>query len=224
MLINADFSQAACVVPDQHCWVASPQSGVARVMLDRVGDEVARATSLVRYAPASVFPPHTHGAGEEILVLSGTFSDESGDFGAGWYVRNPPGSRHQPLSREGALIFVKLRQMPADEAQTVRVDSNRAQAWQCDSDGVAVCPLFASAYEQVCLRRLPRAQVWMEANESGLELLVLSGTLQVNEHCLPPHGWLRLPPGIGVRCFAGQEDVVFYIKTNHLKDVIGVHP
>jgi anti-sigma factor ChrR (cupin superfamily) len=38
-------------------------------MLDR--DEVARATSIVRYARHSHFLPHTHGGGEEFLVLEG---------------------------------------------------------------------------------------------------------------------------------------------------------
>jgi len=38
-------------------------------MLDRIGDEVARATSIVRYAPRSRFSAHTHGGGEEFLVV-----------------------------------------------------------------------------------------------------------------------------------------------------------
>ena len=106
MLINADFTRRAIVACQQRQWVASPQDGVERVMLDRVGAEKARATSLVRYAPDSCFPRHLHPGGEEILVLWGTFSDGSGDYPAGWYLRNPPGSSHQPSSAEGAVIFV----------------------------------------------------------------------------------------------------------------------
>ena len=92
-------------------------------MLERDGDEVARATSLVRYAPCSAFSPHTHGAGEEFLVLEGVFSDETGDFPAGFYVRNPLGSRHAPASAPGAVILVKLRQMPPEETAPVRLDT-----------------------------------------------------------------------------------------------------
>ncbi len=125
MLINADFSQAVAIEPGQVAWVASPQAGVERMMLDRVGLEQARATSIVRYAPDSHFPPHRHPGGEEILVLDGTFSDETGDFPAGWYLRNPDGTAHQPSSAEGALIFVKLRQM-ARRATTVSCASIRA--------------------------------------------------------------------------------------------------
>jgi anti-sigma factor ChrR (cupin superfamily) len=43
--------------------------GVERRMLDRIGDEVARATSIVRYASESRFSPHVHDGGEEFLVL-----------------------------------------------------------------------------------------------------------------------------------------------------------
>ena len=115
MRINADFSLRASVTPDAYRWVPSPQAGVERVMLDRVGAEIARATSIVRYAPQSSFPAHQHPGGEEILVLAGTFSDETQDYPAGWYLRNPPGSSHRPSSREGATIFVKLWQFdPAD--------------------------------------------------------------------------------------------------------------
>lgn len=94
MLINANFARRVSVASSDYQWVSSPQGGVERVMLDRVGDEVARATSVVRYAPNSSFPFHMHAQGEEILVLSGTFSDESGHYPAGWYLRNPPGSGH----------------------------------------------------------------------------------------------------------------------------------
>lgn len=56
LLIHADFAIPAIVTPDQYDWVSSPQVGVERVMLDRIGGEVARATSIVRYAAESYFP------------------------------------------------------------------------------------------------------------------------------------------------------------------------
>src|SRR6516164_2585646 len=80
MNINADFSKRVAVHAARLPWVPSPMKGVDRRMLDRVGDEVARATSIVRYAPHSHFSPHTHGGGEEFLVLEGVFQDEHGDF------------------------------------------------------------------------------------------------------------------------------------------------
>ncbi len=69
MELNAKFDQRVTVSPDQYQWVDSPQPGVERMMLDRIGDEVARATSIVRYAPNSQFPAHSHTAREESLAL-----------------------------------------------------------------------------------------------------------------------------------------------------------
>src|SRR5580704_9868972 len=94
MELNADFSRRAAVHAASLPWVPSPMAGVERRMLDRIGDEVARATSIVRYAPGSHFSPHTHGGGEEFFVLEGVFQDEHGEFPAASYVRNPPTSRH----------------------------------------------------------------------------------------------------------------------------------
>ena len=66
-LINADFARRVVVQTADLPWTPSPQAGVERCMLDRIGGEIARATSLVRYAPASVFPAHGHALGEEFL-------------------------------------------------------------------------------------------------------------------------------------------------------------
>ena len=93
MTILEDFSQRALVHSASREWIASPMPGVERKPLDRVGDEVARATSIVRYAPNSEFSPHVHAGGEEIVVLEGVFQDEHGDYPVGSYIRNPPQSK-----------------------------------------------------------------------------------------------------------------------------------
>ena len=113
MQLNADFSQRALIRPTDSPWVASPMPGVERRMLDRIGDEVARATSIVRYAPGSHFDRHVHDGGEEILVLEGVFSDEHGDYPAGTWLRSPDGSAHQPYSETGCLIWVKTGHLPS---------------------------------------------------------------------------------------------------------------
>ena len=82
----------------------------------------------MRFAPESYFPAHTHGGGEEYLVLEGTFSDKSGDYGPGFYVRNPPGSRHQPFTKDGCTILVKLWQFDEDDLKQLNVDT-QAASW-----------------------------------------------------------------------------------------------
>ena len=225
MRVNADFSERVIVAPDQYQWAASPQAGVERMMLDRIGDEKARATSIVRYAPDSHFPPHSHPDGEEILVLSGTFSDESGDFPAGWYLRNPPDSSHQPASREGAIIFVKLRQMAPGEDRhvsgqvsgQVSIDTRDPACWQRQGERM-VCPLYWSPAEQVCLQRLEAGQAVLDKPVGGAELLVLEGEIAAGEQAYGRGAWLRLPPGEWPDFVAGRQGVTFYLKTGHLAD------
>ena len=98
------------------------RSRVFRRRIERNGDEVARVTSVVRYAPDCSFPEHVHG-GEEFLVLSGTFSDEHGDYPAGTYVRNGVGTAHSPFTREGCTILVRLWWMHPDETAVSVVDT-----------------------------------------------------------------------------------------------------
>jgi anti-sigma factor ChrR (cupin superfamily) len=126
MDLHADLSQRAVVLTPTLAWIPSPMVGVERRLLDRNGDEVARATSVVRYAPGSHFEPHSHGGGEEILVLEGTFSDEHGDYATGTYLRNPVGSSHAPFSAEGCTILVKLRQMHPLDQQRIAIDTRRS--------------------------------------------------------------------------------------------------
>lgn len=215
MRINADFSRRAVVNGDEYQWIASPQQGVERVMLDRIGEEKARATSIVRYAPNSHFPEHQHPGGEEILVLSGTFSDEMGDYPAGWYLRNPPGSAHQPFSDQGAIIFVKLRQMPAEENRTVRVNTNDASCWQQLADR-ETCPLFTGSYEQASLQRLKSGVALFPKAIDSAELFILSGSLSARKQRFIKGSWIRLPAGEYPDLIAGSEGVTYFEKKNHL--------
>ena len=216
MQLNADLSRPAVVDSGALAWVGSPMPGVERRMLERDGDEVARATSVVRYAAGSAFSPHTHGAGEEFLVLDGVFSDETGDLPAGFYVRNPPGSRHTPASAPGATIFVKLRQMPPQETDAVRRDTRDPALWRVLAGGVQEASLFDAVWEQVVLRRLPADwQGPAEAWPRGVEFFVLEGGLTIDG---TPHGagsWIRLPPGSTVAAGSPAGGLV-YRKSGHL--------
>ena len=221
MLINADFSCRAALAPEHYQWVQSPQNGVERVMLDRVGAEKARATSIVRYAPESNFPHHLHPGGEEILVLSGTFSADNCDYPAGWYLRNPPTSGHQPYSNEGAVIFVKLWQMPVDETRYVAINTNDAANWQKQGSR-DVCHLFSDDSEQVSLQRLNAGEIlFADKITGGAELLVLEGALIDAEQTYQRGGWIRLPVDATSQIVAGVNGATIYLKTGHLSQIIG---
>jgi len=125
-----------------------------------------------------------------------------------------PGSRHQPFSQEGALIFVKLWQMPPSESRHVRLDTNDARLWQ-KQDGYETCALFPSAYEQVCLQRwLPHAVLVVGANSA--ELLVIAGEIVLDGQPCPRGSWLRFPVNDAPHLVAGAQGATVYHKTGHL--------
>ncbi|UYG07389.1 cupin domain-containing protein [Halomonas sp. M4R1S46] len=218
MRLNADFQARVVITPDQYRWVASPTPGVERMMLDRVGEEVARATSLVRYAPNSRFPRHEHGGGEEILVLEGEFADEHGTYPAGCYLRNPIGTSHAPrVGEQGATIFVKLHQFAAaDTAQTV-IDT-RVGTWQPGrGKGVEVMALHDFAGEHVALERwAPNTRLPPRAHPGGEEILVLEGRFHDEHGAYPAGSWLRRPPGRRHSPFTGEDGALLYVKAGHL--------
>ena len=218
MELNADFSKRAAVHAARLGWTVSPMPGVERRMLDRIGDEVARATSVVRYAANSRFSPHTHDEGEEFLVLEGVFQDEHGDFPAGSYVRNPPQSRHTPGSETGCVIFVKLRQFdPADRTQ-VRLDTSKLPMHGVKGrGGVEAMRLFHDAREDVRLERWAgNAEVTLEP-EGGIEILVLEGSFTESGETFSAQSWLRLPVRGRLAARAGPQGCRIWVKEGHLR-------
>ncbi len=220
MDLNTDFTQRVLIHADAVPWVPSPAAGVDRRMLDRIGGEVARAPSIVRYAPGSLFPPHTHGGGEEFIVLDGVFQDEHGDYPAGSYVRNPPTSRHQPASKIGCTIFVKLWQFDLTDRTAVTINMNEQAAVAApDRPGVAVVPLFSNLRETVQLETWsPGAEISVDA-PGGAELLVLDGSCLESGDLMNERSWLRIPVGGRIEAVAGERGAQVWIKTGGLRFV-----
>lgn len=220
MKINADFTAKAVVHASKIGWIPSPMAGVERKMLDRIGNEVARATSLVRYAPGSSFKPHTHGGGEEFLVLEGTFQDEHGDYPVGSYVRNPPTSNHTPKCDDGAVIFVKLWQFDLKDRNEVKISSNSTKPVVCfEREGVSKIELFKDLDEEVRLEEWENENEIEFKNHGGIEIFVLSGSFILNDESkevFQKYSWLRLPTDQDVN-INSLEKCKVWIKTGHLR-------
>ncbi len=217
MDINADITNRAVVQAARIDCMASTIAGVERRMLDRVGDEVARATTIVRFAPGSRFSPHVHGGGEEFLVLDGVFQDEQGDYPAGSYVRNPPLSSHRPGSESGCVLLVKLWQFDPADRTHVRIDTNTmVPVAQADRPGVSLIALFHDDSEDV------RIEIWSPGAEvacsihEGLELFVVEGGFTESGEAFEQHSWLRLPAGAPLAVKAGPGGARVWVKSDHL--------
>lgn len=217
MQINADMTKRAVVHSPQLDWIASPLPGVDRRMLERDGGEVARATTIVRYAPESYFTPHIHELGEEFIVLEGVFTDETGDFGKGMYVRNPPGSRHKPSSTPGCIIFVKLRQMRPDDHTQLHIDTTDETKWLPGyQSGTRYLPLFKNQFEDVqILSWAPGTSIDELDYPGGAEFFVLAGRFTDDVDTYEVGSWLRLPAG-GRHTPRTDQGCRLYVKSGHL--------
>ena len=217
MNINDDFSIKAVVDTNKLFWVESPASGVERKYLDRIGTEVARASSVVRYSRDSSFALHTHHGGEEILVLEGTFSDENGDYPAGTYLRNPPNSAHSPHSKDGCTIFVKLRQFHPEDDLTVRVDTTAANWYPGLVPGLSVMPLHEfDGVGTALVRWAPNTIFSPHVHPGGEEIFVLEGVFHDEYGSYPAGTWIRSPRFSKHAPFTKSEGATIYVKTGHL--------
>lgn len=214
MELNADFKTRVVVHSEQLEWNASPMPGVDRRMLDRIGGEVARATTIVRYAPGSKFSEHTHTGGEEFIVLDGVFQDEHGDFPEGTYVRNPPTTAHTPGSEPGCTIFVKLWQF--DMADRNQFRKTMAEELTGPVDGVATAELHRDARETVTYSHLDAGATLENTDVGGIEMLVIAGSVTEGSDTLEKGAWLRLPEGDQLSATAGPDGAKLWIKTGHL--------
>ena len=217
MDIHSDFAERIVLHTDELVWQASPEAGVMRKYLDRVGDEVARASSIVRYKPNTSFAQHAHDEGEEILVLDGCFSDEGGDYPAGTYLRNPPGSRHTPFSNDGCTLFVKLRQFERSDDQELRINTKASDWYPGLVPGLSVMPLHEhQGISTALVRWAPNTVFNPHVHPGGEEIYVLDGVFYDEFGIYPKGSWIRSPRYSKHAPFTGAEGALIYVKVGHL--------
>lgn len=211
-MLNMDFAQTVFMDTDQIDWTASPMSGVYRKPLAREEAERGHATSLVQYEAGSVFRPHPHPLGEEILVLSGVFSDEKGDFKAGSYFRNPPGSSHAPHSRDGCFLLVKLHQFQASDLNQVYIDT--PTIWS--STKSEVVPLYEFGSEKVWLVRIRNGEDMLSELDlsASVELFIISGQAVYDDLKMSSGTWLR-EPKFTLDNWAVTSNCFIWLKSGH---------
>ncbi len=218
MRLNDDFSRRVVIRPGDYQWVDSPIPGVERMMLDRIGDEVARATSLVRYAPNSTFSRHVHGGGEEFFVLEGEFGDEHASYPRGTYVRNPIGTAHSPrVGPAGCVIFVKLQQFEKEDQAQFAVDTAGAEFEPGAADGIEILSLHEYGTERVVLIRwAPNTAFDQHKHKRGEEVFVIDGAFYDADGDYPAGTWIRSPHGSEHAPYTRDEGALVYVKVGHL--------
>ena len=215
MNLHDDYSQRVVLDHNDLPWVSSPEAGVQRRMLDRRGDEVARATSIVRYEADSKLASPTHDLGEEIFVLEGVFSDETGDYPAGTYMMNPPGSSHAPFSKTGCLLFVKLRHLGPDQQHREVIDTTRAPWLQGLVPGLKVMPLMQQGTGSTLVRWAPQTFFNPHRHFGGEEIFVVEGVFEDEHGRYPKGSWIRSPHMSQHQPFS-REGCTIFVKTGHL--------
>ncbi|MGI9143446.1 MAG: cupin domain-containing protein [Fluviibacter sp.] len=211
MLVNANFGERIVIDTLKSNWVSSPVIGVERNMLDRLGAEEARATSIVRYAAGTTFTPHEHPLGEELLVLSGVFSDEQGDYPAGTYVRNPPSLRHTAYSEQGCELFFDV-----DDTKRVVIDTRNGVFRQGLVPGLSVLPLHEFGTEHAALVRwAPSTKFQAHTHWGGEEIYVIEGVFSDEHGDYPAGTWLR-SPHMSVHNPFSDPGCLIYVKVGHL--------
>jgi anti-sigma factor ChrR (cupin superfamily) len=216
-MINMDFKERVVIDTARQEWVASPMPGVWRKPLAREDAERGHATSIVRYEPGARFSPHDHPRGEEILVLEGVFSDETGDYPAGTYFRNPEGFRHAPFSDEGCVLLVKLHQFQSDDDQHIVVDTRNA-SFQSGSGNLQVLPLHQHDSEQVALVRWPAGEHFeVHRHFGGEEIYVIKGQLRDEHGSYRAGTWIR-SPHLSRHFPYVDEETLIWVKVGHLAD------
>jgi len=219
LALRDDFRQHCIVDTTTMPWEASPSPGVWRKRLELSGPrEAGRVTSVVRYDPGSKFPPHPHPDGEEILVLDGVFSDETGDFGPGSYLLNPEGFFHAPRSADGCILFVKLRQYGGSGRVTAR-ERSETEGWRPHAlPGIAVRPLYASERhpERMHLLRFEAETATPLVHMTqGEEIFVIAGDFADDYGEYTAGTWIRFPPGSRHRA-RSTSGCLLYVKQHHL--------
>jgi len=215
MNINTDYNERVVVNHHLLPWTMSPEPGVDRRMIERLGGEIAKATSVVRYQANTKFKSHSHEFGEEILVLDGIFSDENGHYPAGTYIVNPPGSVHTPFSETGCTLFVKLRHLGADQVQREVVDTKTANWYQGMVEGLTVLPLMRQGSGSTLVKWAPQTYFNPHRHFGGEEIFVVKGVFEDEHGRYPAGSWIRSPHLSEHKPFS-IEGCTIFVKTGHL--------
>jgi len=213
--LNMDFSQGACLRPDDLEWLSGSIDGASYAYLERDNGGSSHASYFLRLTAGASFSLQSNVRGVELFVLEGTFSDTAGDYPAGTYIRNPLGIIDNFLTQEGCKLFIKLDQFSKEDIAHV-VTRPQDRQWQNGIGSLKVLGLHAHNTESSALVAWPKNEVFQSHNHmGGEEIVVISGRF-IDEHGEYPAGtWIR-SPHMSKHFPRVEEETLIYVKVGHL--------
>jgi anti-sigma factor ChrR (cupin superfamily) len=217
--ISGDLSRNCSIDTAKLPWVPSPSGTVWRKRVHLVGPpEAGQVTSVVRYESNSNFPTHEHPDGEEILVLEGIFSDQQGDWPAGTFLLNPEGFQHAPFSKQGCVLFVKLRQFSGLDRRHAAIDTTSLAWLSTPVAGVMKKRLYAQeGFTDTITLEKWEAGVALGTTSyvAGAEIFVVEGNFSDDNGTYEQGHWLRFPVSAEHRP-QSEGGCILYIKRGGL--------
>jgi len=232
--VNSDLTKRVVVRTNDLAWSPSPWiPGIDRKFLDRYGNgQFVPSTSVVSFGTGVRDPYHAHPHGEEFLVLSGVFTDHTGDYLPGFYVRHPIRWCHSPyvdMRNAAAVVWVKVSQIGQENEPVVVIDT-------CDIDlaGWSEAPSDHGRIRALPLYECPKTseRVWIELwepgaaavraqPEGGEEVFVVEGSLVEDGVTHPDLTWIRNPAAGAGRIWSRASPLgcKLLMKSGHLPAV-----
>ena len=219
--INAECDKLVIIRPDEMVWETTDQSGVSRIVLERVNNErLGRETYLIRLDPDTELAPETLNSRIEIFVVEGTFSDGHGEYEARTFIMNPPGTTYTAASRDGCTIYAKRLNGFEDDDQRVVTALSGAE-WTPFGHRVAeVVPFYKHDQRDVVARVgkvFPNATIMEHDHPGGEEVLILDGVFIDQFGDGVPGTWLRYPIGLAHAPYTANEGALIYIRDGDVR-------
>jgi len=216
---NADFSQRAEEHAQDLTWVNSNAPGVSVKFIEAAKQEQPRLTMLIRFAPGSHYDLSQHHGGEEFLVLEGSLRDQQGQYHPGYYVRNPTGTAHNPISDDGCLLFLKLGEFSETDHEHRIIDTNEEDAWLPGPvEGTRVLPLHMHDTRSVLMIRWDMDTEFKPGlDPQGEEVFIIRGTLNDDQGHYREGSWIRNPVARW-QSWIGRKNTLAYYKNGHFPE------
>ena len=224
--LRSDFALREVVDTHTLAQEPAPIAGISRRVFERHTAHGARTTSIVSYAAgqtdaaseSAAEPVSAQGIGEELLVLSGSFTDEHGSYCAGSYLRNPAGGARR--TDTGCVLFEKRGYLdPHDQARVV-VDTRSGNWHPGMYAGLQNMLLAAVGPERtVLVRWAPGTRIDPHTHATVEETLVLEGELEDEFGCYPAGTWFRVPRGSTHAPYSPRGALIL-IKVGHIAESV----